>query len=340
MSLKISQKAVSKAKGMIAAGKINEDGAWGFSAADGNALFSSEGEDWKKYGAWFLAYDDEADEDTKQRYKYPYGKQGKIWRRAVIAIKQRAAQQDWDELVDTADGLLKAIDKKLGKDEEDSEPEDKKERRFFPIEELRLSKGDNGEMIIEGYPIVYEKYANLWGFKEIIRKGAATEALKRSDELTLWNHETGQPMAAKKNGTLEAKEDDIGVHIRADVSKTVWGRNGYEAIDNGLVDKMSFAFDIARNGDHWTYEEIDGIKIDVREILEFNIIYDYSPVTYPAYEDTEVVARSKELALRNKPKPGTPGKAGGTPPEILKEARDVIEQRRKLNKEMMRYEKD
>jgi len=337
MALKISSKAVSQAKSLIAAGKINEDGAWSFNAADGNALFSSVGEDWKKYGAWFLVFDDEADEETKARYKYPYGKGGKIWRRAVIAIKQRASQQNWEELVSTADGLLEAIDKKLGKDEEDSAPADAVERRYFPVQELRLSRGDDGEMIIEGYPIVYEKYANLWGFKEVIRRGAAAKALKRSKEFVLWNHLADMPMAGKRNGTLEATEDEKGVHIQADVSKTVWGRNGYEAIDAELVDKMSFAFLVKK--DSWDVEEFDGVKLDVREILEFGTIYDYSPVTYPAYEDTEVVARSKELALRSKPKSGAPDEeAGGTPPEVLREARDVIEQRRKLNKERMDYE--
>ena len=228
--------------------------------------------------------------------------------------------------------------KKPGK-EEDSAQDTGSERRYFPIQEMRVSKGDDGEMIIEGYPIVYEKYANLWGFKETIRKGAAKEALKRSDEFVLWNHLVDQPMAGKRNETLEAKEDDKGVFIRADVSKTVWGRNGYEAIDAELVDKMSFAFDIKQ--DAWTSMKVDGIEIDVREIIEFDIIYDYSPVTYPAYEDTELIARSKVLALRNKPESeSSDEEASGTPLEILKEARDNIAQQIKLNQERSSYEKD
>jgi len=204
------------------------------------------------------------------------------------------------------------------------------ERRYFPIQEMRASKTDDGKMIIEGYPIVYEKYANLWGFKEIIRQGASTEALKRSDELVLWNHEVDQPMAARKNGTLEAKEDDKGVFIRADVSKSVWGRDGYEAIENGIIDKMSFAFDVARGGDNWFWEEIDGVEFEIREIIIFQELYDYSPVSYPAYNDTEVIARSKALALRNKPDPGTPGKDNTTVLKVFKDARDNIKQMRKI----------
>ena len=194
------------------------------------------------------------------------------------------------------------------------------ERRYLPISEMRAVKTDKGAMIIEGYPIVYERYANLWGFKEVIRRGAAAKALERSDEIVLWDHESGKPMAARKNGTLEAKEDEKGVFIRADVSGTVWGRDGYEAIEAGLVDKMSFAFDLGT--DNWTTEEVDGVKLDVREILELNNLYDYSPVTYPAYEDTKVDARSRKLALRNQPEPGAPGEADTAVLEVMKDARD------------------
>jgi len=204
------------------------------------------------------------------------------------------------------------------------------ERRYFPITEIRALEEDS-KLIIEGYPIVYERYADIWCFKEIIRKGAATNALKQSNELVLWDHESGQPMAARKNGTLEAKEDEKGVFIRADVSKTVWGRQGHEAIKNGVIDQMSFAFDVEK--DHWMYEDFDEIEIEVREILEFRTLYDYSPVSYPAYEDTTVQARCKELALRNKPKPEASGEASAAALEVRQDARDHLEQIRRSNKQ-------
>jgi len=203
------------------------------------------------------------------------------------------------------------------------------ERRYMPFTEMRALE-EESKLIIEGYPIVYEQYANLWGFKEIIHKGAAGPALKRSEELVLWDHESGQPMAAKKNGTLEATEDEKGVFIRADVSKTIWGRQGYEAIKNGIIDKMSFAFDIKRDGEKWNDKEVDGVTIEVREIFEFWTIYDYSPVSYPAYEQTLVTARSKELALRNRPQPEASGEASTAVLKCFEDARDNIGQRRKI----------
>jgi len=206
------------------------------------------------------------------------------------------------------------------------------ERRYFPITEIRALEEDS-KLIIEGYPIVYEQYADIWDSKEIIRKGAATNALTRSNELVLWDHESGQPMAARKNGTLEATEDEKGVFIRADVSKSVWGRQGHEAIKNGLIDEMSFCFDVKPEGENWISELFNEERFDVREILDFNMLYDYSPVSYPAYEDTVVQARSKELALRNKPKPEASGEAGAAVLKVRQDARDNLEQIRQSNKE-------
>jgi HK97 family phage prohead protease len=177
------------------------------------------------------------------------------------------------------------------------------ERRFMPMQELRFEKREDGAMIIEGYPIVYEQPAVMYGaWKEIIARGAASKALARSNELVLWNHKGDQPMARRSNGTLSAVEDEHGVKIVADVSKTRWGRDGFEAVQSGTIDKMSFAFDLAPRGQTWDVEkDEDGIEIDVRTITEFGEIYDYSPVAYPAYEGTEVQARSKELAYAGKP---------------------------------------
>jgi HK97 family phage prohead protease len=300
MAITVNSKGVAHARSLISAGKINE-GAWSFSGADGNALLGDD--DWAEYGKWFLAVDSDADAETKDHYKYPFGKGGEIYRRGVIAAKSRAAQQNLTAVSDAADSLLEAIDKKLGKEEDSFQDI---ERRFRPFAgSMRAAGGDDGAMIIEGYPIVYEQYAPLWGFREIIRKGAATEALKRSDELVLWDHETSQPMARRSAGTLEAKEDDNGVFIRADVSKTVWGRDGYEAIAAEVINRMSFAFDTKK--DNWFWEEIAGVKIETREILSFETLYDYSPVSYPAYKETVVMARCKDLALRHRPEPGAPG---------------------------------
>ena len=202
------------------------------------------------------------------------------------------------------------------------------ERRYLPFaQEMRALEEEDGKMIIEGYPIVYNVYADIWGFREIIRKGAATKVLETADEIVLWDHESSKPMARRSNKTLEVKEDDHGVHIRADVSKTVWGRNGYESVKNKVTDKMSFAFTVG-DGDKWHTDKVGDKKVLTREIIEFAHLYDYSPVSYPAYKQTSVNARSKKLAFYHRPDPATVGEGGATAPQDVVEAGIEIAQTR------------
>ena len=65
-------------------------------------------------------------------------------------------------------------------------------------------------------------------------------------------------------------------------------------------------------------EEIEGMRIETREILSFGTLYDYSPVSYPAYEETVVMARCKDLALRHRPEPGALGEGSRALLEVLK----------------------
>jgi uncharacterized protein len=167
------------------------------------------------------------------------------------------------------------------------------ERRFIETE-IRAA-GEDEECIVEGYPIVYDQETELYGFKERIAPGAATEALKRSDEFVLFNHDSNMPLARRANGTLEVKEDKKGVFIRADLSKSSAGPKVYQDIKNGLINKMSFAFTCDK--DSW--------EDNTRTVESFGELFDYSPVTYPAYKQTEIVARSADEATRNRPDPST-----------------------------------
>lgn len=173
------------------------------------------------------------------------------------------------------------------------------ERRFQTCE-LR-AKDEAGKMIIEGYPIVYEQETNLGYCREKIARGAATEALQFSNEFVLFNHNADIPLARRANGTLEVMEDDKGVFIRADLSKSVAGPGVYADIKSGLIDKMSFAFTT----------EADSWDEDLRTVEKFAELFDYSPVTYPAYKQTEIVARNKNEVFR--------GRTRTTPTGVLRE---------------------
>ena len=64
------------------------------------------------YGAWHLAVDPDASEETKGRYAFPYGDFAKVNRAALIHGKQRAAQNDHDAIEKAFDELLQRLDAK------------------------------------------------------------------------------------------------------------------------------------------------------------------------------------------------------------------------------------
>jgi HK97 family phage prohead protease len=181
------------------------------------------------------------------------------------------------------------------------------QRRFINcdpgvLEEIR-AEGEENSYKIKGTPVVYNRECVLYDTEmfrwvEIIEAGAAREALLRAEQVLLWNHDRSKPMAARKNNTLTAREDTAGVHIEADAAGTVWGREGVEAIRSGLVDKMSFGFYLKEDGYTEERSVENGKRVLRRTIKKIDRIVDFSPVTYPAYQDTEVSARDVESAMK------------------------------------------
>jgi len=116
MAIKLNGAGRAKAASLIKSGKVDRDSAWSFSGSDGDALLGDP-PNWSAYSKWFLGVDSDAERETKGAWKYPYGKDGKVYRRAVIAIKSRAAQQDATDIAEAAGALLEAIDE--GEEEEE-----------------------------------------------------------------------------------------------------------------------------------------------------------------------------------------------------------------------------
>lgn len=107
MATQLHPHAVSAARALIKAGKVDDSSAWAFSAADGDALLGKSGDDWTAYGAAHLGVDGDADKHTKAHYKYPVVKDGKVYLSALRAAASRASAQGDDAISNAASGLLK-----------------------------------------------------------------------------------------------------------------------------------------------------------------------------------------------------------------------------------------
>ncbi len=107
----------SSAHALIRAGHYDMASPWSFSAEDGNALLGPGGDDWDKFGRWHLGEDASEPRETKAHWKYPYGKGGKVYRRALAAIRSRASQESDTTVFDAAGRLMTAMDEEEKKKE-------------------------------------------------------------------------------------------------------------------------------------------------------------------------------------------------------------------------------
>lgn len=152
------------------------------------------------------------------------------------------------------------------------------------------------EMIVEGKAITYDDKTKLFSmdgndYFEIIERGALKET-DVSDVFLKYNHSDNfMVLARTRNKTLSIEDREDGVYIRASLANTSEGKDLYELIKRGDVDKMSFAF-----------TEKDGLfDEETRTWTVKNItkLYDVAAVTVPAYENTNIYAvRMNELENR------------------------------------------
>ena len=162
-------------------------------------------------------------------------------------------------------------------------------REMRTLESKFQTREENEEKRIEGYFSVFDGIYDIApGMSESIDSHAFDNTLS-GDIRALINHDTTLVLGRTAAHTLELRTDAHGL----------WGSilinpndqdamNMYERVKRGDVDQCSFGFDITNEDAevredgsvHWT---IKGIKL-----------YEVSVCTFPAYETTEVSARSAE----------------------------------------------
>ena len=161
--------------------------------------------------------------------------------------------------------------------------------------EFRASGWEAGdEETIVGYAVVFEQRTVLYKdpetgieYGEIIDRHALDRA-DLDDVVLRYNH-AGRPLARTKNKSLKLRIDDRGLRIEADLSRSDEGRSFYPDVKSGLLDKMSFAFQVQED----TFDR----STNTRRILAISRLQDVSLVDFPAYDQTQVSARSRFEAL-------------------------------------------
>jgi uncharacterized protein len=166
---------------------------------------------------------------------------------------------------------------------------DKAIRNFRTQFNITRAEESDNERTIEGYFALYESETELFdGIYEIITKGAFDNTLN-NDIRALWNHNTQYVLGRSKNGSLSLKADEKGLFGTIKLPNTGYAEDLYELVQRGDIDQASFGFNIlnedieelASGGYRWRINEID--------------LHEISVVTFPAYENTTVQARAKQV---------------------------------------------
>jgi hypothetical protein len=206
-------------------------------------------------------------------------------------------------------------------------PEIGQETRTFELDSLEVRAVADGETKkIKGHAAVYNKMSeDLGGFREIIDPGAFTDAIKRDDVRALFNHNPNYVLGRNKAGTLTLYEDERGLAIEIDPPDTQYARDLMVSIERKDINQMSFAFRIdGKKGERWEVDGQEAKPVDafmamwdgkkhdiVRHVVKVRL-YDVSPVTYPAYPETDVKVRDYLQALKEaEPKPDESGALNG-----------------------------
>jgi len=164
----------------------------------------------------------------------------------------------------------------------------KLERRTYFADELRVDGGDTP--LIRGHAAVFDLPSeDLGGFRERIAPGAFAKTIQSADVRALFNHNPDYVLGRNKAGTLRMSEDSKGLAIEIDPPDTQFARDLAVSMRRGDINQMSFGFRTL--SDKWA--KVDGEWL--RTLLEVEL-FDVSPVTYPAYPQTDVAARSLEAA--------------------------------------------
>lgn len=170
------------------------------------------------------------------------------------------------------------------------EKKNDKETRFNSVE----CRKENDELIIEGYAIVWNERTLIgdeeYGFYESVDKSCLNGADMKDVPLRYNHLDNVVILARTRNKSLELKADDKGLFIRAKLQSNVQSHiDAYNMVQSGLLDKMSFAFNV-------TKQSIDRSgKIPHRIVQGIGRLFDVSIVDFPAYEGTSVYARSLDL---------------------------------------------
>lgn len=175
----------------------------------------------------------------------------------------------------------------------------------LPVAQLELRAAAAGEEgilgTLTGYAAVFNSptVIDSWEgkFVETIAPGAFARTLKNNGDRVkvLFNHGFDPSIGDKPLGKPAVmREDRRGLYVEVPLDDTSYNRDLVVSLRSEALDGQSFRFSVLR--DEWVEVDPESADLPERTLLELKL-YEFGPVTFPAYEATTAGVRAREAYL-------------------------------------------
>jgi HK97 family phage prohead protease len=244
---------------------------------EGDKAWCERWDDFVDGGSYCNAWepDDNNDEDDSDD-REPIGRMQTLANSLIARINNEETMTNENKWLDVARAIQLKID---GPQPESKEPEVRVNTTDIEVR----AEGDG--MTFTGYASVFNSPSeDLGGFIEYVAPGAFKRSWQSRNEVKLlWNHDSGEPLASLRGGTMQLVEDERGLKVTATLPQTTRGRDVAELLRTKVIDSMSFGFNVIK--DSWSR---DGQT----RTLESVRLFEVSVVSFPAYGATTAQVRS------------------------------------------------
>lgn len=151
------------------------------------------------------------------------------------------------------------------------------------------TREEGNELKIEGYFAVFNSIYQIFDdLSESVAPGAFDDTLG-DDIRALINHDSSLVLGRNTAHTLDLRQDEHGLWGSITINPNDQdAMNLYARVQRGDVDQCSFGFDIL--SEDYDVREDGSVHWTIRKVR----LYEVSVCTFPAYEETNVKARSAQ----------------------------------------------
>ena len=163
------------------------------------------------------------------------------------------------------------------------------DKRYLELKDIECRANEDKSLTMSGYAVKFNEPSGLlYGeFVEYIER-SAFDGVKMDNVFMLYNHNSDYVLGNTRSNTLTLSVNEVGLRFNVDLPDTAKAKEVHELVKRGDINGMSFGFTV--DSDKWNMNS----EPVTRHIGQIGELLEISVVPFPAYEATEVDARTME----------------------------------------------